>query len=186
MDIIKEKKQIRKLIKELNLQYDRLYKDQASNIIFDKIENLKEFQNAKNLLLYWSDNYEVNTHNFIVKWYKLKNIYLPTIISDTQMEFRLFEGIEKMKFSQKFKILEPIGQKIDKIEIINIAIIPGIAFDVYKNRMGRGKGFYDNFLKNKKFFKVGICFDYQILNKIPVDTHDIKMDIIISEKREIV
>lgn len=103
--------------------------------------------------------------------------------NERDLEFRLFEGKEKLNISEKFKILEPTSKKIIDQDNIDVAIIPGVAFDIEKNRMGRGKGYYDKFLKDKKFLKVGICFDYQLLDKIPVEVNDIKMDEIISEKR---
>lgn len=183
MTISEEKKLIRRLIKELHLKHDNKYKNEASEIIFKKIENSTFFQKARYILLYWSDENEVNTHQFIEKWYKIKNIYLPYIKNERDLEFRLFEGKEKLTTSEKFKILEPTSKKIIDQDNIDVAIIPGVAFDIEKNRMGRGKGYYDKFLKDKKFLKVGICFDYQLLNKIPVGVNDIKMDEIISEKR---
>jgi len=183
--IIEEKNQIRKKIRELHLTHDNIYKENASKIIMNKVENHVYFKHAKNILLYWSAENEVNTHEFIIKWYLKKNIYLPCIKNERELEFRLFEGIEKLKINNKFNIPEPIGKIFSDAEEVHLAIIPGLAFDLNKNRMGRGKGYYDNYLKNKKFWKIGICFDYQIFDKIPTDENDVKMDEIISEKQYI-
>ncbi len=66
---------------------------------------------------------------------------------------------------------------------IDIALIPGIAFDKSGSRIGFGKGYYDRFLLEFKGIKAGICYDFQVLDEIPSSEHDIKMDMIITEKR---
>ena len=63
---------------------------------------------------------------------------------------------------------------------IDLIIVPGVGFDQNNNRLGYGKGFYDHFLKNKNIFKIGICFKEQLLDEIPVNEYDIKMDLIIT------
>ena len=79
----------------------------------------------------------------------------------------------------KLNIMEPDGEIFSDYSKIDLAIIPGVAFDHLKNRLGRGKGYYDNFLKNKFIFKIGVCFEFQLLDKIPTTNDDIKMDLII-------
>ena len=59
-------------------------------------------------------------------------------------------------------------------------IIPGVAFDSAKNRMGRGRGFYDRLLKTCDCEKIGICFDFQIVNKVPTEEFDVKMNKVIA------
>ena len=59
--------------------------------------------------------------------------------------------------------------------------MPGVAFDRKANRLGRGKGFYDRLLAQTHALKIGICYDLQLLDEIPAEPHDIKMDIIVTE-----
>jgi 5-formyltetrahydrofolate cyclo-ligase len=68
---------------------------------------------------------------------------------------------------------------------IDLCIIPGVAFDINKNRIGYGAGYYDRFLKGvgKECFKVGIAFEEQILQDIPASENDIALDLIITDKR---
>jgi len=87
-----------------------------------------------------------------------------------------------MPFSSKEKLVvgeygiwEPDSQ-IEYIKSIDIAIIPGIAFDRDKNRMGRGRGYYDVYLGNRNIKKWGVGFDFQFYDKIPFESFDIKMD----------
>ncbi|MDA3778950.1 MAG: 5-formyltetrahydrofolate cyclo-ligase, partial [Bacteroidales bacterium] len=79
-------------------------------------------------------------------------------------------------------ILEPIGETFTDYNSIDIIVVPGVAFDDNMNRLGRGKAYYDKLLHNCKAKKIGICFNFQIINKVPVDKHDITMDLVISDK----
>ncbi|HOJ10171.1 MAG TPA: 5-formyltetrahydrofolate cyclo-ligase [Clostridiales bacterium] len=87
-------------------------------------------------------------------------------------------------------ILEPKEEYRREIkpEEIDLVVVPGTAFDANKNRMGYGVGYYDNFLKNirEDCITVGVAFDFQVLDEIPVEKHDIALDMIITEKRVIV
>ncbi|EJW97620.1 5-formyltetrahydrofolate cyclo-ligase, partial [gut metagenome] len=63
----------------------------------------------------------------------------------------------------------------------DIIIVPGVAFDKNRNRMGRGRGFYDRLLSDVNATKIGICFGFQISEDIPVEPFDKKMDMVITE-----
>mgnify|MGYP001027393104 CR=1 FL=1 len=65
------------------------------------------------------------------------------------------------------------------IHLIDLMIIPALAFDKENNRLGRGKGFYDKLLENSNTLKVGVCFPFQFLDKIPTEEFDVKMDYVI-------
>ena len=69
---------------------------------------------------------------------------------------------------------------IDKTKI-DLCIVPGSAFDRRLNRMGYGKGYYDRFLCNTHIKKVALAFGCQIVDAVPVDEYDVKMDCIITE-----
>lgn len=62
------------------------------------------------------------------------------------------------------------------------ALIPGIAFDLKGSRLGRGKGFYDRYLNRHEIIKIGLCSSGQLLEEIPVEAHDHRMNYIITEK----
>lgn len=74
---------------------------------------------------------------------------------------------------------------IDKADMddVDFVLVPGIAFSKSGNRIGFGKGYYDKLLAGYKGVKIGICYDFQIINDIPSFPHDVKMDIIVTEKR---
>lgn len=69
---------------------------------------------------------------------------------------------------------------MDKIDVI---LVPGVAFDAYGNRLGRGKGYYDKILKQTNAYKIGVCFDFQFIENVPTEVHDVKMDkVVVSGK----
>ncbi len=63
---------------------------------------------------------------------------------------------------------------------IDLIIVPGVAYDNRGNRVGRGKGFYDRLLRSMRAIKIGIGYEFQIVNEIQAESHDVKMDIVIS------
>ncbi len=74
-------------------------------------------------------------------------------------------------------------EKLVSLDDISIMVVPGVCFDVYGNRIGYGKGFYDKVITNK-VITIGICFDEQIYSdKIDAEYHDKKIDIVITDKR---
>ena len=86
-----------------------------------------------------------------------------------------------------FGILEPrptgIEHQADEADLI---VVPGVAFDLSGHRIGYGKGYYDRFLKHpeRKTHLVGLCHDFQLIDgSIPIDRHDIQMDIIVTDRR---
>lgn len=171
----------RKLIKELKKSaLNEQGKLNLSKQIFDKVELLPQFIKAKTVLAYWSLPDEVNTHSFILKWNRDKRFILP-VVNGNDLDLRIFNGIEKMERGAAFGILEPVRTD-ENIEIkdIDLAIVPGVAFDAKGNRLGRGKGYYDKLLVSNRIYKVGVCFPFQLLPQVAVSDHDIPMDIVVT------
>lgn len=67
-----------------------------------------------------------------------------------------------------------------------VLLVPGLAFSLKGERLGRGKGFYDRYLESFSGVTVGVCFDFQIKEFIPLESHDKKVDFVITPKREII
>jgi len=139
---------------------------------------LPEFAESKVILAYWSMDDEVFTHDFIIKHYNEKKIILPVVKGDV-LELKEFTGLSNLKKDDVFGIEEPIGEVFQDLETIDMIIVPGVAFDNKLNRMGRGKAYYDKLLKTTNALKVGVCFDFQMVETVPVDQFDIKMDMVL-------
>lgn len=174
-----EKKILRKEIREKKKLYSLEEKKELSLPILKKIERQEFFQKADTILCYWSMEDEVFTQDFVNKWYEKKNILLPCVSGD-ELILRQYLGKESMKAGEQFGILEPVGKEYTDLEQVDIMIIPGVAFDKEKNRMGRGRGFYDRLLNTLSATKIGVCFDFQVVEKVPTESFDIKMDKVFS------
>ena len=176
-DVAARKTELRKEIADLKKQISTEQKQQEARAVFSKVETLSEFKSAENILLYWSTSDELSTHEIIEKWSNRKQIILPTIVGDKLILKPYMPGQNMKKGA--LGIWEP--DTVDTFtENIDLMIIPGIAFDSDKNRLGRGKAFYDRFLANKSLVKIAVGFDLQLLPRIPSEKSDIKMDKVIT------
>lgn len=138
------------------------------------------FVSASTVLLYHSLPDEVDTHDFVRYWSTRKRILLPAVC-DQEIELREYHP-DKGLSEGRFGIQEPSGEPFKDYSSIDLAIIPGVAFDAKGNRLGRGKGFYDRLLSRLKdagIYKIGICFPFQQVEDVPAEAHDIPMDEII-------
>lgn len=179
MNKVKSKDILRKEISQIKKKYTPHDLLQRSDEVFSVLEITGVFNDAKNIFIYNNLSDEVSTKAFIDKWKDYKNFYVPVVIHDN-LVFRSCAGDENCNISN-LGIKEPLGVDFTELSKVDLVIIPGIAFDRKMNRMGRGKGYYDRFLPKLKSTKIGVCFDFQLMNSIPHSDHDIKMDMIISE-----
>lgn len=178
-NIAANKKEIRQHIKILKANLDSQTKSIYSLSVLNKIEKDISFINSQKILIFWSMDDEIYTHDFILKWSLYKEIYLPVINGDTLI-LRRFTSLGNMIPEPRFGILEPKGEDFHDWNDIDYAIIPGVAFDKNNNRLGRGKGFYDRILNSINSIRVGICFNFQLIDSVPVELNDVKMDIVFS------
>lgn len=156
-------------------------------IIKNKLLNLDWYKNSKIIAVYNNFNTEVDTKVFIEMCLREgKIVCVPIIENNYKMNFYRIESLNDTKYQNKFNINEPL-KKIDNLMLkdkIDLMIVPGICFDLNKNRVGFGKGYYDRYLQNCKAHKVGVCYSEQILHNdfIQTDATDVKMNLIINDK----
>lgn len=146
----------------------------------EKVLNDDDVKKSQVILLYSSLPDEVSTAELInTLYHEGKNILLPSVVGD-DIELHEYCGKESMIVGA-FGIMEPTGRLFSDYNKINVAVIPGMAFDLQGNRLGRGKGYYDRFLpKIPNAKKIGLCYPFQIVESVPVEAHDIPMDKVIS------
>ena len=134
--------------------------------------------------LYYPSSFEVDVLKILkVEYFKKFNFLLPIIQKNKSMEFYKWKHNEIL-YVNKYGIPEPI--KTIKI-IPSIMLVPLLAFDKDKNRLGYGKGYYDKYLfkyikTHKHILTVGVAFSFQKYNKLPVNKKDFKLNFIITEK----
>lgn len=176
------KHELRKEIRAAKKAVSFLEKCRRSEGIMAQVGQLEQFRKAHTVLLYWSMEDEVQTHDFVNRWYKEKCLLLPCVDGD-DLRLRQYTGAECLKAGEQFGIGEPTGPEFTDLDQVELIIVPGVAFDLKGNRMGRGRGFYDRLLKSTpKAYKVGVAFDFQIVDQVPVEAFDVAMDKVISER----
>lgn len=81
-----------------------------------------------------------------------------------------------------FGISEPQGEVPVAAEEIDLMVVPGVAFTRAGDRLGRGKGYYDRYLSREGFraYCVGVCYEHQVVDELPVEPHDRRMDKVVS------
>lgn len=177
-----EKQEIRKQVRQLKKEVPLEEKKRRSAPVMDKVAQLPQFRSARTVLLYWSMDDEVYTHEFVRQWYDKKRILLPCVDGDNLL-LRQYTGPDSMQPGPQFGIPEPVGRLFTELDKIDMIVVPGVAFDRNRNRMGRGRGFYDRLLKSTpNATKVGVAFSFQLFDSIPVEPFDVPMDQVVSEQ----
>ena len=82
-------------------------------------------------------------------------------------------------------ILEPAGAKPARTSDLRVVVVPGLAFDASGGRLGHGAGHFDRLLAKGDALRVGLCFENRLVKAVPMEAHDIRMDVVITEKRVI-
>jgi 5-formyltetrahydrofolate cyclo-ligase len=175
------------LRREMRLKRSSLPLEQLNNVSFviqSRFLKSAEYNAAKTVALYMPICSEISTELVLEQGLKDKNIVLPAVSAD-EMVFRKIEGLSDLTCG-RFSIPEPSAScPVVKGEEIDLFVLPGVAFDFAGFRIGYGKGYYDRFLSGvqKKKVLVGFCFEFQLLELIPSEQHDVKVDMIITEQR---
>ena len=134
--------------------------------------------------LYYPSNFELNVLKFLEFNYILRqDILLPIIDKKNHMSFFSWKKNDVL-FVYEFGMLEPAKTKI---KIPDIMLVPILAYDKNKYRLGYGKGFYDRYINKylkqfKNIITVGVAFSFQKHHKLPINQNDMKLDFIITEK----
>ncbi|SHE54268.1 5-formyltetrahydrofolate cyclo-ligase [Caloramator proteoclasticus] len=154
-----------------------------SIVITKHIINWDKFLNSNSIMIYSAFRNEVETSFLaeeILKEGKVL-IYPKTIKSQFKLIPCIVNKIDELTKGE-YGILEPKQFEVIDKKQIDLIFIPGVAFDKNGYRLGYGAGYYDRFLEDFKGIKVGICYDFQIVDDVYKDEHDIKMDYLICEE----
>lgn len=176
---------------ELRLKMKAVRRSLTDEEISAKSENiisrfimLEEYKKARELSVYMSAFKEPDTLPLIMHSMDLnKKIAVPVSNTDTRTLTLAYLGDNANLKKGAYGISEPeLIIAADKNDI-DIIAVPGLAFDKTGNRLGFGMGYYDNLLADMSAVKVGFCYDFQLMELLPAEEHDISMDIIITETK---
>lgn len=181
IDTKKEKKKIRNEILKIrkSLSVDKV--QDLSKIIVDRIQNCNYYSQADKVCIYMPINNEVDLLGLTKD--TSKTFYIPKV-TGKEMEFYEYQDGDKL-IKGSFDILEPTSTNKLIPDTRTLIIMPGAVFSLKGDRIGYGGGYYDRYLFANSLCKtISVCYDFQILDNIPVETHDIKPDLIISDKKQ--
>ena len=187
------KEDLRREIRRLKQQYTPALLEELSESIIARLR--PHLVDARVIMAYYSLPDEVNTHQLLDDLVaEGKTVLLPKVLDATTMELRLYTGPHDLA-PGPFGIMEPSGSQYSpssfllppssKTSSIDVALIPGVAFDALGHRLGRGRGYYDRFLSTMGTVPsvrprlLGLCFDFQKVPSVPVDPTDIPVDQVI-------
>lgn len=173
------KKDLRKAIKAKETQLSNEQRLRESKSVFRHIEKSTLFKESSNILLFASLPDEIPTYHVIERWASMgKNIFLPRVNGDLLDIIRYKPGTLKQG---SYNIMEPQGDDIVDPAILNLIIVPGVAFDKNGNRLGRGKGFYDRLLSHATATTIAVCFNCQLVDNLPTEPHDVPVKYIVTQ-----
>jgi 5-formyltetrahydrofolate cyclo-ligase len=151
-----------------------------SAAVWERLSVLPAFATAKSVMTYVSTGTEINTHGLIRQLLAMGrqvcvpawvDKYVPAAIHDFDLD--LVEG--------KFGIPEP-KTAVTAVQP-EVWLVPGLAFAVNGNRLGRGRGFFDALLRTAHGVKIALAHDFQLLDEVPAEAHDVRVDFIVTESR---
>ena len=176
------KEELRRSVRRLKQQYTPAQLEQLSQAVIARLR--PRLVEAQTILAYYSLPDEVCTRQLIDELIADgKTVLLPKVLDAGRMELRRYTGPHDLT-EGAYGIMEPVGEPFTDYALIDIALIPGMAFDAAGHRLGRGRGYYDRFLNSQWSmvngqWLIGLCFDFQKVDTVPSDDHDIPVDIVI-------
>jgi 5-formyltetrahydrofolate cyclo-ligase len=160
----------------------------SSNDIIAQLLQLPIFRSATKISAFISFGTEVNTHGLIKMMLDdvNKEVLVP-VVSDREKRLLTLTVLNDWAdlSTGAYGILEPkanVGKKQTSSEV-DLCLVPGLAFDSRGNRIGYGGGYYDRLLSDINGRKVGLAYDFQILEQVPCEAHDEQVDMVLTEKR---
>ena len=187
---------------DLQIKKDKIRKEILAkrNILSDKdinkksdliIKNLTSYiENVQNIMIFMDMKTEVKITK-LLELHPKKNFFISKITNSKNREMKINKYNENELILHKFGYYESSSNDFYDEEILDVVIVPALAFDSKKNRIGFGGGYYDTFLekvrkKNNKVLFIGVCYDFQIIDSVPTEKHDVTLDFVVSESKIII
>lgn len=140
----------------------------------------EHFKKAKTVAFYLPLHNEVDTKHMIERAMKEgKEVLVP--VTNDEIKMCKFTSFEDLK-PGKFQVPEPKHCE-PKDHLAEVVLVPGVVFGLCMHRLGYGKGYYDKYFKKSKAFRIGLGYDFQVVDELPKHEHDVPMDLIITDKR---
>lgn len=173
-----DKDTLRRRIRARKSLLDAVEAAKAAEQVFSRLESLVAFTMADRILIYNSLPDELSTRDFISRWKSVKHFFLPRV-NGIDLDILPYDST-RMSLGA-FRIEEPQGDDITDPALMELIIVPAMAYDRKGNRLGRGKGYYDRLLPRSKALRIGVAYDFQLVDELETDPFDQPVDIVITE-----
>ena len=193
-EIRKAKREIRRAVRARIAAMTSDNRADASDTACALARAERHFLDASTVLLYLAMADEINPHPLLAAALDArKRVFLPRMDWDADsMQAVEIHSPEFPTEVRRHRLAEPVGTTTIDPAALDLIVVPGVAFDRNGGRIGRGKGFYDRFLARARErgqagdaasrpFRLGLCFSCQIVDSVPCDAHDQRVDAIASE-----
>lgn len=178
-----EKQMLRKHYRDMRKKMTADFKSSLDIELASRFLTSDAYMSCKTMLIYVSTPYEVETREVITSALALgKRVALPVCENQGEMSFYYINSLCDLK-AGKYGILEPqiSGKNMVTDFEDSVCVVPGFSFDPKGNRLGYGGGYYDRFLKNYTGISVGFCYGSFVKWEIPAESHDVPVDILVTE-----
>ncbi|WAA10414.1 5-formyltetrahydrofolate cyclo-ligase [Fervidibacillus albus] len=180
-----EKARLRKIIRNKLMEMDRIVYEKRSHLIHNRLYSTDIWHEAEIIGITLSMFPEVDTFAIIEEgWRKGKTIAVPKCVPATrELQFFRIQNLNEVEKGY-FGLLEPNEERTEAIERekIDLLIVPGIVFSTTGYRIGHGGGYYDRYLQNFDQQTVSLVFEEQIVDQLPVEMHDERVEMIVTER----
>ncbi len=144
--------------------------------LWAQVAELSQYQAARTVMAFASMASEPETDGLFARLERDgKALVLPRIVGERIEPALVGEGTKAAVWG----IREPLGAAVDPATI-DLIIVPGVAFTITGGRLGHGKAYYDGFLPSTRAFTVGACFHEQLVDELPIEPHDVLLDLVIA------
>ena len=182
-DVLRAKASLRKALQSEREALEPARVQTESAWIMTCVTALPEFRQAETILGYLAKPHEVQTAGLLeAAWRAGKRVAVPASRIDGEYVPAWLNPGDSVK-TERFGVPEPVTPVWAKPDRFDLVIVPGVAFAASGARLGHGKGYYDRMLARlglRAVCKVGVCFGFQLAPELPVDEHDVNMEVVVA------
>ena len=185
---MRSKETVRAAMRRLRQELAPADRTEWSRQIAERVWTLEAFADARRVVFYAATEDEVETNLLLHRWIEAgRKVILPRVAGDG-IGVAEVDRLEDLAPGYR-GILEPRpgSGRVVAWEEVEVALVPGLAFDLQGNRLGRGGGHYDRALArmDPKALKIGLAFDFQVVERLPAEARDMPVDLVVTETRMI-
>ncbi|MCR4443072.1 MAG: 5-formyltetrahydrofolate cyclo-ligase [Peptococcaceae bacterium] len=182
-----EKKSLRQKMQEMRQSLTALEIETKSRQAASLLLQLSEYRLARTLLAYLPIRGEVDTIPLIITaWQQQKRVVVPTCLPGRRLALSELRSLDELA-AGTFGIPEPKAEFLRKVPPgqVDLALLPGVAFDLSGGRLGYGGGYYDRFLGSLRpgCPKIGLAYEFQLVSVLPAEEHDLPVDMVVTDRQ---